>query len=144
VSRQPGVAVVATKIQILPGSRLEALSKALSRDIEFQCEMMSAEQILEQLKALSQFPGLLRLPTANDNILEKRMTFSKAKLSLYSWLELLADELNDGYGPEQSLVFLVREYGFSLSPRELGPPQAKTLAEFWKEIQANQAKPMAP
>src|SRR5205085_1498629 len=58
------------------------------------------------------------------------------ELPVGAWLQLYQDYSNGG-------VFYVREYGLLFAPKDHAPPDAQTLAQFWKTTPPP-AKPEPP
>jgi len=110
-------------IQQASGPIPDRIRKALDKPIKLGAKdsKISFDQVLEVFKKDAQFD----VPVRNEFRITP-VTSLGEELPVGAWLQLFADS-----NPE--LRLLVREYGLLVAKKELAPPDAITVSDFWKQ-----------
>jgi hypothetical protein len=128
----------------------DTLDKPVSMEKQSGVEL---ETFLQELLKRSSFDVKVRFPATENKQLSNNVTklnLDAGEYPLRVWLQLVLDETNnyrnmnlqiDPSSARKPLRFdlYLREYGLLLSTPDLAPPDAITVQQYWKQLQAERA-----
>jgi outer membrane protein TolC len=131
-------------VEPVPGSPIDKLKQGLGRKIGFRKIEMNWGEFTQEILQRCATDIVVRYDMSGDSAKtsETKVTIPEAELTLYEWLQFIADtNINDqGF---RVFDFYVRDYGLAFMKTSSAPRNAVLLSDFWKQVQAEH-KPAPP